>query len=237
MYEYLTYENLIWFIIFLLLFLLLLTLFTNINYKNTDIINNNFNINKIYEYPNMLSDEQIDEIIKVAEPLVKPSPVIGPDGKNVQMNDIRTSHQVFLSEKYPVVQDIYNKLSNIIGIDKDHFEQLQVVRYQPGQLYKEHWDSCWEKDKCQDFLKRGGNRYATFLLYLNDNFEDGETYFPLRNEKIKPEKGKAALFFNLDENNIDKLENSKHAGLPPKNGIKWMCNVLVRLNKIPEFYK
>ena len=67
MYEYLTYENLIWFIIFLLLFLLLLTLFTNINYKNTDIINNNFNINKIYEYPNMLSDEQIDEIIKIAE--------------------------------------------------------------------------------------------------------------------------------------------------------------------------
>ena len=43
---------------------------------------------------------------------------------------------------------------------------------------------------CQDFLKRGGNRYATFLLYLNDDFEDGETYFPLRNKKIKPEKGK-----------------------------------------------
>ena len=143
-----------------------------------------FNINKIYEYPNMLSDEQINEIIKIAEPLVKPSPVIGPGGKNVQMNDIRTSHQVFLPDKYPVVQDIYNKLSNIIGIDKDHFEQLQVVRYHPGQLYKEHWDACWEEDKCQDFLKRGGNRYATFLLYLNDDFDEGETYFPLRNKKI-----------------------------------------------------
>ena len=105
-----------------------------------------------------------------------------------QMDDIRTSHQVFLSDKYPVVQDIYDKLSNIIGIDKDHFEQLQVVRYKPGQLYKEHWDACWEKDKCQDFVKRGGNRYATFLLYLNDDFEGGETYFPLRNIKIKPEK-------------------------------------------------
>jgi len=135
------------------------------------------------------------------------------------------------------VQDIYNKLSNIIGIDKDHFEQLQVVRYQPGQLYKEHWDACYEEEKCQEFLKKGGNRYATFLLYLNDDFEDGETYFPLRDKKIIPEKGKAALFFNLDENNIDKLENSKHAGLPPKSGIKWMCNVWVRLNKIPDQYK
>ena len=56
-------------------------------------------------------------------------------------------------------------LSNIIGINKDHFEQLQVVRYQPGQLYREHWDACWEEDKCQELVKRGGNRYATFLLY------------------------------------------------------------------------
>ena len=231
MYEYFK-EYLKDYLILIILIILLILLFIYTYY-----FNNKFNIHKIYEYHNILSDDQINEIIKIASPLVKPSPVIGPGGKNIQMDDIRTSHQVFLPDKYPVVQDIYDKLSNIIGIDKDHFEQLQVVRYKPGQLYKEHWDACWEKEKCQDFVKRGGNRYATFLLYLNDDFEDGETYFPLRNKKIKPEKGKAALFFNLDKNNIDKLENSKHAGLPPKNGIKWMCNVWVRLNKIPDEYK
>ena len=228
MYEYFTYGNLVWLVLILLFIWLLIELFVN---------KQKFNINKIYEYPNIISDKQINEIIKIADPLVKPSPVIGPGGKNTVMNNVRTSHQVFIPDKYVVVQDIYNKLSNIIGIDKDHFEQLQVVRYQPGQLYKEHWDACYEEEKCQEFLKKGGNRYATFLLYLNDDFEDGETYFPLRDKKIIPEKGKAALFFNLDENNIDKLENSKHAGLPPKSGIKWMCNVWVRLNKIPDQYK
>ena len=80
------------------------------------------------------------------------------------------------------------------------------------------------------------------LHYLNictlyDDFQGGETHFPLRNKKIIPVKGKAALFFNLDENNIDKLENSKHAGLPPTSGIKWMCNVWIRQNKIPAQYK
>jgi prolyl 4-hydroxylase len=228
MYEYFTYENLIWFTLIIILILILIELFIN---------KDKFNIDKIYEYYNIITDEQIDEIIKLAEPLVKPSPVIGDKGVNTVMNNIRTSHNTFLPDRHKVVQDIYDKLSNIIGFDKDHFEQLQVVRYHPGQLYKEHWDACWEEDKCQDFVKRGGNRYATFLLYLNDDFDGGETYFPLRNKKIKPEKGKAALFFNLDENNIDKLENSKHAGLPPKNGVKWMCNVWVRLNKIPEQYK
>ena len=196
-----------------------------------------FNINKIYEYHNIITDDQINEIIKLSAPLVAPSPVIGEGGQNTVMNNVRTSHNTFLSDKYPVVQNVYDKLSNIIGIDKSHFEDLQVVRYHPGQLYKAHWDACYEESKCDDFLKRGGNRYATFLLYLNDDFQGGETHFPLRNKKIIPEKGKAALFFNLDENNIDKLENSKHAGLPPTSGIKWMCNVWIRQNKIPEQYK
>ena len=219
----------------LLIFIIIILLILYLLYKY--IFDDDFDINKIYEYPNMITDEECKEIIRLAEPLVKPSPVIGEKGLNTVMNDVRTSHNTFLKNEHKVVQDIYDKLSNIIGIDKDHFEQLQVVRYQPGQLYKAHWDACYEEGKCDDFMKRGGNRYATFLLYLNDDFTGGETFFPKRNKKIKPEKGKAALFFNLDQNNIDKLENSQHAGLPPTSGIKWMCNVWVRLNKIPDQYK
>ena len=86
--EYFKTEYLIWFIIFILLIWLITDLFIN---------KDKFNINRIYEYPNMISNEQINELIKIAEPLVKPSPVIGPGGKNVQMNNVRTSHQVFLS--------------------------------------------------------------------------------------------------------------------------------------------
>ena len=192
-----------------------------------------FNINKIYEYPNMLTDEQCSEIISLAKPLIEPSTVIGEGGKNIPDTVYRTSQNTFLSRDYKVVQNIYDKLSNIIGIDSDHFEQLQVVRYEPGQQYKAHWDACWEDHKCGEFMKQGGQRYATFLLYLNDDFTGGETGFPYRNIKVKPEKGKAALFFNLEKDNKTKLEKSYHAGLPPDTGVKWLCNVWVRLNKIP----
>ena len=58
-----------------------------------------------------------------------------------------------------------------------------------------------------------------------------------RNIKIKPVKGKAALFFNLEKDNKTKLDDSFHAGLPPVTGVKWMCNVWVRLNKIPDIYQ
>ena len=193
-----------------------------------------FNINKIYEYPNMLTDKQCIDIISLAKPFIRESTIIGENGVNVPDKLYRTSHNTFIKRDNKVVQDIYDKLSKIIGIDSDHFEQLQVVRYEPGQQYKPHWDACWEEHKCGEFMKMGGQRFATFLLYLNDDYEGGETGFPKRNIKIKPEKGKAALFFNLEKDNKNKLDDSYHAGLPPTSGIKWMCNVWVRMNKIPE---
>ena len=195
-----------------------------------------FDINKIYEYHNMITDNECDEIISLATPLIKPSTVIGENSMD-ELDDRRTSHNTFLPKSYKVVQNIYAKLSKIIGINSDHFEQLQVVRYEPGQQYKPHWDVCWEEHKCDEFMKQGGQRYATFLLYLNDDFTDGETVFPYRNIKVKPKKGKAALFFNLEEDNKTKLENSFHGGLPPTIGTKWLCNVWIRLNKIPEKYQ
>ena len=66
---------------------------------------------------------------------------------------------------------------------------------------------------------------------INDNIEGGETEFPLINKKIKPEKGKGVLFFNLEKDLLNRRELSKHAGLPPTKGEKWMCNKWIRLNK------
>ena len=195
-----------------------------------------FDINKIYEYPNILSDKQCNEIILLAEPYISNSTVIGENG-NEETDNRRTSQNTFLPRTHKVVQDIYDKLSKIINIDSDHFERLQVVRYKPGQKYEAHWDACWEDHKCVEFLKQGGQRYATFLLYLNDDFTGGETEFPHRNIKIKPVKGKSALFFNLEKDNKTKLDDSFHAGLPPTSGIKWLCNVWIRLNKIPDIYQ
>ena len=156
-------------------------------FYETDELNiNNYDKDEIYEFKNFLSDEECSYIINKSRPLVKKSKVIGEGGKNIPDKVYRTSHNTFLPRSYDIVQNIYDKLSKIIGIDSDHFEQLQVVRYEPGQQYKAHWDACWEEGKCNEFMKQGGQRYATFLLYLNDDFTGGETEFPHRNIKIKP---------------------------------------------------
>jgi len=129
------------------------------------------------------------------------------------------------------MEKIDHKIKDITGIKIKKYEDLQIVHYKPKQLYEAHWDACdpYHDIRCINDQKRGGLRFATFIIYLNDNFDEGETEFPLINKKIKPEKGKAVLFFNLNDDLLKRKENSKHAGLPPNNGEKWMCNKWIRL--------
>lgn len=82
-------------------------------------------------------------------------------------------------------------------------------------------------------LRFDGTRFATLLLYLNDDMEGGHTSFPMwRNAEtskqleVRPEKGKAVLFYNLlPDGNYDEL--SMHAALPVKEGEKWLANLWI----------
>jgi len=62
------------------------------------------------------------------------------------------------------------------------------------------------------------------MVYLNDSFKGGHTFFPTIDLSIKPEKGKAILFWNIDNNeNIPK--EALHAGLEVESGEKWIVTV------------
>ena len=195
-----------------------------------------FDSSQIYEFPNMLSDSECDKIIELSREKVKRSTVIGESKLN-DISSVRTSENTFLSNSVdPLMKSIDDRIQNIVGINPENYEDLQVVHYDPGTFYKAHWDACDpNKDhRCSEDYKKGGFRFATFLLYLNDDMEGGETDFPLIGKKIKPEKGKGVLFFNLEDDLSKRRELSKHAGLPPTKGEKWMCNKWIRLGKFPR---
>jgi len=195
-----------------------------------------FDSSQIYEFPNMLSDSECDKIIELSRDKVKRSTVIG-ESKHNDISEVRTSENTFLSNSVdPLMKSIDDRIQNIVGINPENYEDLQVVHYDPGTFYKAHWDACDpNKDpRCSEDYKKGGFRFATFLLYLNDDMEGGETDFPLIGKKIKPEKGKGVLFFNLEDDLSKRRELSKHAGLPPTKGEKWMCNKWIRLGKFPR---
>ena len=173
-----------------------------------------FNTNEIYEFPNLLTQEECNTIINLSRDKIKRSRVIG-ESKHNDISNVRTSSNTFLSESIsPLMKTIDNKIQNIIGISQEKYEDLQVVHYKPGQFYKSHWDACDpEKDKnCIYDYQKGGLRFATFIIYLNDDMTGGETEFPLINKKIKPERGKGILFFNLNDD-LTNLGNNKEASM------------------------
>ncbi|CAB9519489.1 Probable prolyl 4-hydroxylase [Seminavis robusta] len=108
-------------------------------------------------------------------------------------------------------------------------ESLQVVRYQPGEEYTAHHDFVYPSAR----HRYQPTRYATLLLYLNDDFTGGQTNFPRAVNPSKhdgititPKAGKAVLFYNmLPDGNVDDL--SQHQSLPVENGEKWLANLWV----------
>ena len=212
---------------------------TNIMYPNihksiTDC-SQKFDLERLYEYDNFISDELCDKIIELAKPLIRRSTVLD---ENQPLDNQRTSSNTFLNpnlNKNKDVQIIDKKINELLGIPIEFYEELQVANYKPGQLYNPHYDACKKNDDyCKEvFNKLGGNnRYATFIIYLNDDFKGGETEFPKKNIDVKPKKGKAVLFFDLNDDYTDVRENSFHGGKPPITGEKWMCNKWIRLNQL-----
>ena len=67
----------------------------------------------------------------------------------------------------------------------------------------------------------------TCLIYLNEDFEGGETHFPKLNIKIQPRLGKAVVWNNTHEDNRV-IEESLHAGLPVLSKSKWIMSIWIR---------
>jgi hypothetical protein len=109
-----------------------------------------------------------------------------------------------------------------------HLEASSVLHYQPGQEFRPHYDfgDPVEPGYAKQVADHG-QRILTFLIYLNDGYEGGETDFPLVSWRHKGRKGDAILFYNvLESGQPDR--RMLHAGLPPLTGEKWLFSQWVR---------
>ena len=191
-----------------------------------------YNRDKIYEFDNLLRVDECNMIIDMAAPNLERSTLLSED----KYQSSRTSSHVFLETTNQLLEKINIIVYSYLQIPAEHYEDLQVVNYKSTQRYDAHYDACDpDKEICKKDIKDMGSlRYATFIIYLNDNFTGGETEFPKHNFKAKPKIGKGVLFFNLNDNNTDRRDNSFHGGLPPIVGEKWMCNKWIRLKPIKQ---
>jgi prolyl 4-hydroxylase len=127
-----------------------------------------------------------------------------------------------------VLEVIRARISAATRIPVPVFEQTQVLHYEVGQEFKRHLDFLEPGNpKHQEQLRSHGQRIATFLIYLNEDFEGGETEFSQVGIRYRGKTGDALFWANVD--NAGKPEPlTLHAGLPPSSGEKWILSQWIR---------
>ncbi len=205
----------------------------NSNYIDTD--DQRVNILMACEKPyimlldNVLTTQECDELIDLAEKRIQHSSVVDSDTGEDALHAARTSNGSFFTrQENTLIARIENRLAQIANWSMECGEGLQVLRYQIGEEYKAHYD--WfdpSQNGSHKHLAQGGQRVATFVMYLSEVEQGGGTYFPNTGIEVRPKKGAAVFFANVNANGVPDRQ-TWHAGMPVISGVKYIATKWLR---------
>jgi prolyl 4-hydroxylase len=167
---------------------------------------------KLFVIPRFLSVEECNAFMERSEQIgYSDAPINSMFGALVR-KDVRNNERILLDDpelasrwwqraKGLLVQEWFGWKA--VGFN----ERFRFYRYEPGQRFAPHTDGCFQRDN-------GEQSHFTFLVYLNDGFEGGETAFHESRASlhIKPEQGKALVFYH----------RQLHEGMPVVRGRKYV---------------
>uniref|UniRef100_A0A8D8TJA7 procollagen-proline 4-dioxygenase n=1 Tax=Cacopsylla melanoneura TaxID=428564 RepID=A0A8D8TJA7_9HEMI len=163
--------------------------------------------------------------------------VFNPDA-GVQQSEDRISNNAWLydPDRYPIISGvpqppeqahlyrvINKRLEDCTGLNGVGTEGFQVNNYGIGGHYLWHYDSLYYNDKSGTYKN---DRLATWMFYLNDVVEGGNTVFTRLNIAIPPMKGAAVFWYNLHPSGLNDFR-TLHAGCPILQGTKWVTNLWI----------
>lgn len=113
------------------------------------------------------------------------------------------------------------------------YNKLRIYKYNEGDVFPEHIDYKVKRNIKQNNEEFVQQSFLSLLVYLNDDFEDGQTgYWPNHNgihcrflrdlEKQQSKKDHQILISPKTGKCVIQDQNILHEGLPPKKGIKYL---------------
>lgn len=171
-------------------------------------------------FPALLTPEECGYLTAAADGILAPAVVVDPSTGRMINHPIRTSDGALVgpTRENLVIRTLNRRLAAISDTRVQHGEPLSILRYKPGQQYRLHSDA---------LPGNVNQRVATILVYLNDDFEGGETQFPALGVTVKPARGDVVLFENITETGAPD-QRMNHAGLPVTRGVKWLATRWIR---------
>ena len=159
-------------------------------------------------------------LVEAATPMLEPSVVVDTvTGRQVR-DPVRSSDGVGFTWplENPAVHALARRIALASGTEVAQGEPLQILRYRPGQEYKTHYDAIpgWPNQ-----------RVATMLVWLNEGYEGGETWFPTPGLAVRGRPGDALLFRNVASDGR-RDSAAAHAGRPVTRGEKLLASRWIR---------
>jgi prolyl 4-hydroxylase len=174
----------------------------------------------IHALPGLLTAPECDLLATLSDRRLRPALIFHEGHKRFVADPVRDSDAAAfpIVSEWPAIHAINRRLAAASGATVEQGETLQVLRYRPGQQYRAHLDAV---------PGLANQRSLTLLVYLNDDYQGGETHFTRLPLTHRGRKGDGLLFANtLPDGRPDPL--SEHAGLPVQSGIKLIASHWIR---------
>lgn len=168
-----------------------------LNYTHTTL--NNSPIIKVFEnFSNANEITQLKDLFNINKDKMKLGKIINGDDRIIETK--HRNNLVLSLPKNDLVMDIKRRIAEITGHNIENIANPIFNLYSEDDYYEPHIDYIVNNENC--IFPKGGNRVATAILYLNDEYEGGELYFNHLYLRVKPQAG-SLVFFNYNGNLID----------------------------------
>jgi prolyl 4-hydroxylase len=174
----------------------------------------------IYTIENFISNEECIRLINQSEKIGFEEATVETEKGAKRITEVRNNQRVLLTD-YELANSLWEivkeyaplKIGNSVAVGLN--ELFRFYKYEPNNQFRKHID--------QSFIRNEDEAsYYTFMIYLNDDYEGGETAFS--NVVIKGQQGMALIF----------LHSLEHEGSVVKRGIKYVLRSDIMYKLVDE---
>lgn len=178
-----------------------------------------------------LSGPVCDWLIRLGKPYLGRAEIYDGDTGQLRHDTARDNDTAILKAERidTVVGFVRSRIAALANVQASALETTQVLHYEVGQQFDAHFDflDVSNPGHARD-VEKHGQRALTVLVYLNDDYEGGETAFPELGSSFKGRKGDALVFWNLTEDGAPDWR-TRHVGTAPTRGVKWLLSQWIRI--------
>lgn len=173
--------------------------------------------NGVFVVDDFLSPKECSDLIARSEQIGYQRSKIQSSLGEVESTSIRNNERI-LFDDFDLAKELFNKLEGYLPKDIDSWvpsglnEKFRFYRYEGDQYFNWHVDGSFKRDYFEVSK-------LTMLIYLNNDFGDGETEFD--DMKIQPKTGMLMVF----------PHRLRHQGVSPIDGVKYVLRTDVMYSK------